>query len=421
MINHQIAQVINLIYEAGLTTASGGNISVQDEKDTIRITPGSTDKGVLTAREVVAVAPDGSFTGSFKPSSELPMHRAIYQSRPDIKALIHAHSPALVAFSLTHQIPDTRVWYHAWKWCNRVGYAPYALPGSTRLGALIADEFATGCSSVILENHGVVVGGKDLYEVYERFLVLEFCAQAIIDGLSLGKPVTVPESLLEAASRSRPDPTVKKGTQPTPELTGLANDLIRFLQRSLKQRLMTNSCGMMSVRSRPGHFLLTTPLGPGRISGSGYLEQVAIDHQECAGQDYLTRMHQSIYQENPKIQAIITTQAPFLMAHALTEQLPDPATLPESWLFLGQIRLLTFSEGILNPSLIPSSFRDAAALIIANDSVTVAGDSLFQAFDRLELAEFTARSMALTRRAGPIYRLSQQQLDELNKTYLHET
>lgn len=422
MISEEIADVLNRIYEAGLTTASGGNISVRDEGDVIRITPGSTDKGNLSDQDVVVVDPDGNHNGKLRPSSELPMHQAIYRQRPDLRALLHAHSPALVAFSLAHEIPDTRVWYPAWKSCGPVGYAPYALPGSQRLGAIMAGEFAQGFSAVILENHGIMVGGRDLAEAYDRFLVLEFCARAILNAKEIGNPVAISESLFKMAIKSRPDPPPVPGEALImAEESERADEIIRFLERSLKHGLMTDSHGMISVRHRPGHFLITPPSGQRRKLTASDLRRAAVDpSEETTGRDYLTGIHQSIYRENPEIQSIMTTHTPWLMAHAITEQKPDPATLPESWLFLQHLHLLTFSEATSNPSLIPISFRNATTLIIANDSVTVTGNSLFQAFDRLELAEFTAQSMALTRSFGRCCRLTEQQLDELNKTYLHE-
>lgn len=422
MISQQIAHTLNRIYEAGLTTASGGNISVRDQRDVIWITPGSTDKGNLSDQDVVAVALDGSYSGKLRPSSELPMHQAIYRQRPDLRALLHAHSPALVAFSLAHEIPDTCVWYHTWKSCGPVGYAPYALPGSRKLGTIMAGEFAKGCSAVILENHGVMVGGNDLHKAYDRFLILEFFARAILNGRQLGNPVVISEPLLKKAAQNRPErPAATFAESPSSEEPEHAGEIIRYLKRSLRQGLMSDSFGMMSVRIRPGHFLITPPSGSRMEITASDLRRVAVDKAEKpAGRDYLTCIHQSIYRENPEIRSIITTHSPWLMAHAITEQMPDPATLPESWLFLRRLHLMTFSEAIGNPSLIPLSFRDATTLIIANDSVTVAGDSLFQAFDRLELAEFTAHSMALTRSFGRCCRLSKKQLDELRKTYLHE-
>jgi ribulose-5-phosphate 4-epimerase/fuculose-1-phosphate aldolase len=88
------------IYQGRMTTLSGGNLSILDEDGSLWITPAGTDKGRLTPNDIVHVLADGSVEGPHRPSSELPFHRAIYASRPDLRAIVHAHPPALAAFSI---------------------------------------------------------------------------------------------------------------------------------------------------------------------------------------------------------------------------------------------------------------------------------------------------------------------------------
>ena len=94
----QITMIISRIYKRGMTTTSGGNISVIDENKDIWVTPSAVDKGSLRPSDIMCVKPDGTVIGRNKPSSEFPFHKAIYEMRPDIKAIIHAHPPALVSF-----------------------------------------------------------------------------------------------------------------------------------------------------------------------------------------------------------------------------------------------------------------------------------------------------------------------------------
>jgi len=104
-----ITMVISRIFRRGMTTTSGGNISVIDENGDIWVTPSAVDKGSLRPSDIVCVRHDGTITGRHKPSSEFPFHKAIYEMRSDIRAIIHAHPPALVSFSIVHDIPNTNV------------------------------------------------------------------------------------------------------------------------------------------------------------------------------------------------------------------------------------------------------------------------------------------------------------------------
>jgi len=137
----QICVIIGRIYRSGMTTTSGGNISIKDGNGDIWITPSAVDKGSLTVKDVVCVKKDGTVVGLHKPSSEYPFHKAIYETRPELKAIIHAHPPGLVAFSIARVVPDTSIVPQARKICGEIGFAPYGCPGSEELGKKIANEF----------------------------------------------------------------------------------------------------------------------------------------------------------------------------------------------------------------------------------------------------------------------------------------
>jgi len=147
---HQLVAVMNRIYHSGMTTLSGGNLSILDENGDIWITPAGVDKGNLTPRDIMCVDVDGRSTGPHRPSTELPFHRAIYAARPDLRAIVHAHPPALVSFSIARKVPETAVIPQVHRICGPVGYAPYALTGSEQLGQVIAATFGEGFNSVML-------------------------------------------------------------------------------------------------------------------------------------------------------------------------------------------------------------------------------------------------------------------------------
>ena len=151
----ELVLTMQRIYRYKMTTTSGGNLSILDENGDIWITPTGVDKGTLTANDIVCVRADGRIEGLHRPSSEYPFHKAIYAIRPDLKAIVHAHPMALVAFSIAHKVPDTRLFHQAWRSNGTVAFAPYGVPGSEDLGRKIAQKYAEGFDSVILENHGV--------------------------------------------------------------------------------------------------------------------------------------------------------------------------------------------------------------------------------------------------------------------------
>ena len=103
----QIVEMMNRIYGGGMTTTSGGNLSIMNEAGDVWITPSGIDKGSLTRADIMQVKPDGTIIGPHRPSVELKFHQDIYRLRPEIKAVLHAHPSALVAFSLVGRGPET--------------------------------------------------------------------------------------------------------------------------------------------------------------------------------------------------------------------------------------------------------------------------------------------------------------------------
>ena len=192
----QICMMMERIYAFGMTTTSGGNLSIKDSDGDIWITPGSIDKGTLTREDIMQVKPDGTVIGPHKPSVELPFHKMVYEKRPDLKAVLHAHPPALVAYSALDKRPQTEMIASVNYICNNVQTAGYALPGSKKLGNLIAQKFEDGSDIVMMASHGVVVGAQNLFDAFMKFETLDYCARIEINAAPLGKPrILTPEEL----------------------------------------------------------------------------------------------------------------------------------------------------------------------------------------------------------------------------------
>ena len=136
-IKEQVLEAMRRVYSNALTTTSGGNISAIDENGHIFITPSSIDKGTLTLDDIVEVLPDGTKIGRHVPSMELPFHSNIYKACPDIKAVVHAHAPAAVAYACMNIAPDSRCARVYADALGKIVTTKYALPGSQQLGNIV--------------------------------------------------------------------------------------------------------------------------------------------------------------------------------------------------------------------------------------------------------------------------------------------
>lgn len=419
----QIVLIISRIYNRGLTTTSGGNISIIDENGDMWVTPSAIDKGSLRASDIVLVKKDGTIIGKHKPSSEYPFHRAIYEIRPDIKAVVHAHPPALVSFSIAHTIPDTNVIPQAKNVCGPIGYAPYALPGSVELGESIANVFKDGYKAVIMENHGTVVGGSDLCDAFQRFETLEFCGRTIINGKTIGGGVkSLSDDLIEEFEAQIPhlQPEMSIVEHPSDERER-REEIVRIVRRACQQGLMISSYGTVSCRWRGNDFLITpTNVSRWDITREDVVQIKNGKREPGKLPSRSTWLHSEIYKRNPDINSIILTQSPYLMAFGVTGKKFDVRTIPESWIFLQDVPNVPFGSHFKNNETILDiiSADKVPAVIVENDSVIVTGDKLLGTFDRLEVAEFSAMSLTMAAHIGELQPIGNAEVEALRKKFL---
>jgi L-fuculose-phosphate aldolase len=418
--SEQINVIIGRIYRSGMTTTSGGNISIRDENGDIWITPSAIDKGSLTPKDIVCIKKDGTKVGAHKPSSEFPFHKAIYDARPELNAVIHAHPPGLVAFSIARQIPNTNIVPQARYICGEIGYAPYGCPGSDDLGKKIAAEFENPkFKAVIMENHGVVLGGTDMMDAYQRFETLEFCCRTIVKAGTLGTVNYLTDQQIDEYQSHFPKNIshFMDVSYPSDE-RAIRSEMVRIIRRACDQGLMISTYGTVSHRWKGNDFLIT-PRDVARWDITPH-DLVQIRNGQAEAGKTPSRsvaLHQRIYQLNPHINSIITTQSPNLMAHAVSKTKFDVRTIPESWIFLQDVPSIPWGSLYTEVDKMAAMFADNRAVLVENDCVFVTGDKLLTTFDYLEVAEFSANSLVMASSIGPLCPIGDAEIEELRVAF----
>lgn len=418
----QICIIISRIYRSGMTTTSGGNISIMDENGDMWITPTGIDKGSLKVSDIMCVKADGTVIGPHRPSSEYPFHRALYKIRPNLHSVIHAHPPGLVTFSITKQIPNTNILPQVKDVCGPIGFAPYDVPGSENLGKKIAGEFQKNpeYKAVIMENHGIVLMGEDIADAYQRFETLELCARTIINAKTLGEPTYLTDEQI-ARHKSHLNGSNFRHfmdvTYPSDE-RAIRTQIVKIVRRACDQKLMSSSYGTVSVRWKGDDFLIT-PAGAQRWDiDEDDIVQIKDGMIEAGKKaSHAVALHQEIYRRNPNINAIIMTQCPSLMGFCTTDAKFDVRTIPETWIFLQDVPKFPFASQFDNVSEIADSLKSRPCVFLANDSVLVATDTLLNAFDRLEVAEFAAKSLILAKPMGTLHPITDKEIDDLRVAF----
>jgi len=182
---------------SGLTTGSGGNLSILDvESDLIAIGPSGIDYANVGVEDVVIVNRDGEVVeGQWKPSSELSFHLALYKQRPEITAVVHTHSVyATTMACLNWEIPA--VHYLVAFSGDKVPLAPYATFGSDDLATSVADHIGS-YNALLLANHGLVTIGSDMSSAFNVAEEIELVARIYYQAKSIGQPVLVAADEME--------------------------------------------------------------------------------------------------------------------------------------------------------------------------------------------------------------------------------
>lgn len=176
----------------GMNRGSTGNLSCRAGAGML-ITPTGTGAGDLRAEDLVWMGSDGTRRGEWQPSSEWAFHQAAYRARPDLGAVVHAHSPHATALACLRRSLPSFHYMVAVAGGTDVPLVPYHTFGTEALSAAVGQALV-GRNACLLANHGLVAAGRDLAHAMKVALEIESLCGIYLQALSVGEPV-----LLDAA------------------------------------------------------------------------------------------------------------------------------------------------------------------------------------------------------------------------------
>lgn len=178
--SEKILQVCKRLHDRNLLAAADGNVSVRLSDDEILITPTGVTKAFMESSEMAVINLRGEVLKG-EPSGERLMHLTIYRSCPQARAVVHAHPPTAIAWSLAfpelqelpcESLPEVILA------AGRIPFVPYARPGTQAMGDQLSN-FLPQCRAMILSRHGAVCWGEDLDEAYRGMERIEHVAQIL--------------------------------------------------------------------------------------------------------------------------------------------------------------------------------------------------------------------------------------------------
>ena len=189
-IKQQICEIGKRIYDRGMVANNDGNISVKIGPDEFLCTPTGVSKGFMTPEFICKVDAKGNVIQAnkgFKPSSEIKMHMRVYEKRPDVGAVVHAHPTFATSFAIAG-IPLTQpIMPEAVISLGCVPIAEYGTPSTMEIPDNL-EKYLPYFDAVLLENHGALSWSTDLLAAYHKMESLEFYAELLYKSKMLGGP-----------------------------------------------------------------------------------------------------------------------------------------------------------------------------------------------------------------------------------------
>ncbi len=198
-IKKQICDIGKRIYDRNMVAANDGNISVKLNDNEYLCTPTGVSKGFMTPEFICKVDKEGKVLQAnkgFRPSSEIKMHMRVYQKRPDVNSVVHAHPTFATAFAIAG-IPLTQpIMPEAVISLGCVPIAPYGTPSTMEIPDAV-EPYLEHFDQVLLESHGALTWGQDLQTAYYKMESVEFYAELLYKARQLGGPKEFDEKTVQ--------------------------------------------------------------------------------------------------------------------------------------------------------------------------------------------------------------------------------
>ena len=183
----EICEVGRRVYARGYVASNDGNISVRLNDQHVLATPKSVSKGFMTPDMMVVTDMQGrKVSGHRDASTELKMHLAVYEMRPDVTAVVHAHPPLSTGFAVAGIPLNKSSLAEIIFSLGSVPIAEYATPSTQELPDAVK-KYITAHDGLLLANHGALTCGQDLMNAYFKMETMEHFAQITLVARQLGR------------------------------------------------------------------------------------------------------------------------------------------------------------------------------------------------------------------------------------------
>ena len=280
-----IVEIGRRLHQRAYVASNDGNISVRLDAERLLTTPKGVSKGFMSPDMLVITDYEGrKLAGERDPSSELPMHLAVYRRRADVTAVVHAHPPVATGFAVAGIPLDRAVLAEVVTTLGSIPIAEYGTPSTQELADAVDRHIAVH-DGLLLANHGAITVADGLLRAYYKMETIEHFARISVVARILGRErllsreeVNRLQALRGAYGIAAPAPICPEGSD------GIVAD-------------GDATCQTLEAPSSPGRQLVDdTPSVPGRAPGADGDTEIRLTYRELAAivEDAVNRLrHES--------------------------------------------------------------------------------------------------------------------------------
>jgi L-fuculose-phosphate aldolase len=244
-----IVEIGRLVFQKGWIASNDGNITIRLDAERILATPTGVCKGMMSIDDLIVVDMKGNkIFGTKERTSEIAMHLTIYEMRPDIKSVVHAHPPVSTGFAAAGRALNQALLPEVIIGLGCVPLAEYGLPGTPALTEPML-PLIPKYDAILMGNHGAVCYGEDVYKAYFRMETMEHFARIALVAELLGGAKVLPKVEVDKLFDSRTRygvkaragvepgcPVVAEDLDPEERITVTRSELIGLVDEALKAR-----------------------------------------------------------------------------------------------------------------------------------------------------------------------------------------
>ena len=326
---------INLLYEAdqiveisrkftaqGFMVCTMGSISVCDSDGNIYISPQKFNAISPETKKIIVIDKnEKKYYDIKKASVELPIHKAIYEKRLDVNAICHVYSPAIAALTEVSNQSVFNLFPRMHKKMGITHFSDYPANFNSEQVNAFVSRFANGASNVIVEDKGVFVTGRTVYEAYHKAEMLDHFARIYLNSIKVGDLMYPAEENIDKFNELEFEmPQYLRGRKSTKDIDVVRQGLCRLAIYSYRNKLTTSLLGTMSVRVSRDSYLTV----PGNIDKELLDTDKLVLMKHSKSEAWKTpnediELHEHIYDHNPKVSCIALVFPTGCMSYSFTD------------------------------------------------------------------------------------------------------